>query len=222
MKLLKFADLAQGGFAGLKERRFVMDKRVFKQHKNPDASDGIKNFVYLADANFMPHGETGMHNHREIDVISVMVSGQIQHEGSLEHGQTLNAYQVQVQRAGREGFSHNEINPDAKENHMIQLWCLPDEAGYKAGYKLYPLTLGEKTDVYGGSKTQDNTFNAKTRILVAHLTPEQTLEHTGPSMAYLAAGEGVVNDTHIDAKTLISAETLKFKARSDALLVLIY
>jgi hypothetical protein len=76
------------------------------------AWSGIGNFVYLADARFVPKGETGMHPHREIDVISVMVEGRIAHGGSLEHGQELNPFDVQVQRAGGEGFSHNETNPD--------------------------------------------------------------------------------------------------------------
>ena len=77
MNILNFNDLHQGGFAGLIERRFVTDARVFGAAKEPDAVDGIGNFVYLADANFMPNGETGLHPHREIDVISVMVEGRI-------------------------------------------------------------------------------------------------------------------------------------------------
>ena len=138
MDVLTFDDLPQGGFAGLIERRFVTDGRVFGRSKSPGAVDGIGGFVYLADANFMPKGETGLHPHRKIDVISVMVDGRISHAGSMQHGQNLDAGTVQVQRAGGEGFSHNEINPDDSENQMIQIWVLPDGLdGLRAAHQRY-------------------------------------------------------------------------------------
>ena len=155
MEVLKYQDLPPGGFAGLRERQFVADVRVFGDHKNPVTADGIGNIVYLADANFLPNGATGMHPHREIDVISVMVDGRIEHAGSLEHGMGLDAGMVQVQRAGAEGFTHNEINPDASPNHMIQLWVLPDEVGEPAGYRVYSPGDSDRIQVYGGSKDQD-------------------------------------------------------------------
>ena len=37
-----------------------------------------------------------------------------------------NTNQVQVQRAGGEGFVHNEVNPDDKENRIIQMWVTPE------------------------------------------------------------------------------------------------
>ncbi|MDX2347119.1 MAG: pirin family protein [Legionella sp.] len=222
MKLLKYNDLPQGGFAGLRERRFVMDEKLFKHRKNPEAFNGIGRFVYLADANFMPHGETGMHNHREIDVISVMIDGCIKHAGSLEHGQELKAGSVQVQRAGSAGFSHNEINPDATENHMIQIWALPDASGEPAGYKFYDLVLGEQTLVYGGNKNQAETFDSKTCITVTKLKPNQIVEHQGECMAYIATGEGFVGEEKITPKTLIKTNNLVFKALNQVFLILIH
>ena len=193
MELLKYDDLPQGGFAGLRERQFVTDLRVFGERKNPATANGIGNFVYLADANFLPNGETGMHPHREIDVISVMVDGRIEHAGSLEHGVGLEAGMVQVQRAGAEGFTHNEINPDASPNHMIQLWVLPDEPGEPAGYRVYSPEQGKRLQVYGGSKDQEERFYSNTSIDVAHLEKGQSLEHPGNVLVYLAKGSGVIN-----------------------------
>ena len=120
MEIIHRDDLHLGGFAGLTEHRLVMDPRPFGGHVEPGTWLGIGNFVYLADARFNPHGETRLHSHREVDVLSLMVEGRIAHEGSLEHGQEVSAGQVQVQRAGGEGFSHNEINPDDEKNRMIQ------------------------------------------------------------------------------------------------------
>jgi len=222
MQTLTFDQLAQGGFAGLRERRFVTDRRVFGFRKEPGTADGIGNFVYLADANFLPNGETGMHPHREIDVISVMVDGRIQHAGSLEHGQELSRGMVQVQRAGAEGFSHNEINPDSTENHMIQLWVLPDEAGESAGYKTYLPKSGEQLQVYGGSRDQSERFYSGTSINVANLEVGQKAEHDGEVMAYLTKDRGIANGEKVSAKTLMRSDNLEFNAEEDAQLILIY
>lgn len=92
LEVLHKMDLPEGGFAGLKERRLVMAKSLWGDRANPDTWDGIGNFVYLANAKFQPKGETTMHPHKEIDVISVMVEGRIAHQGSLEHGGSLDTH----------------------------------------------------------------------------------------------------------------------------------
>ncbi len=151
MQILKRDNLRQGGFAGLKEHRMVKDPKAFGPQENNDGSwPGLGNFIYLADARFTPYGETHMHSHHEIDVISVMVDGNIAHQGSLQHGQNLSRNEVQIQRAGGEGFSYNEINPDGQWNRMIQLWVLPEVAGQAADYKVYKTATGELTRIYGG------------------------------------------------------------------------
>lgn len=222
MEILTFDQLPQGGFAGLIERQFVTDRRVFRNAGNKPAFDGLGNFVYLADANFMPHGETTMHNHQEVDVISVMVEGRISHAGSLEHGQGLEAGYAQVQRAGGEGFAHNEINPDASMNQMIQLWVLPDEQGEAAGYKVYQPEVGKLNKIYGGKKDQDKTFYSQTAISVAPLTAGQSIEQKGDVLAYLSKGSGEINGETIQARTLVRAKDIRFSAEEESQLIVIY
>ena len=222
MDVLRFDDLPQGGFAGLIERRFVTDGRVFGHQISPGAIDGIGNFVYLADANFLPNGETGLHPHREIDVISVMVEGRISHAGSMQHGQGLETGTVQIQRAGGEGFSHNEINPDDTENQMIQIWVLPDEAGEPAGYKVYQPATGERGHIYGGPKNQEDTFYSATSIDVANVSSAQTVNQQGEAMAYLSKGSGTINGDPVQARTLIRASNMEFTADADSQLIIIY
>lgn len=222
MKTVTFDQLPQGGFAGLRERQFVTDYRLFGARKHPATANGIGNFVYLADANFMPNGETGMHPHREVDVISVMVDGRIRHAGSLEHGQEIGAGTIQVQRAGGEGFVHNEINPDGAENHMIQMWVLPDEAGEAAGYKTYAPAAGERLQIYGGPRDQHKRFHGSTAIDVANLEPGQSLSHVGEVMAYLTRGSGMANGEATGAKTLIRSDGLEFIADVETQLILVY
>ena len=213
LEILKRDDLALGGFAGLKEHRLVVDERV---GGGGDTWDGIGNFVYLADAKFLPHGETRMHPHREIDVISVMVDGQIAHEGSLEHGQNITTNQVQVQRAGGEGFKHNEINPDDVENRMIQLWVLPENKGECAGYKSYDLNRGNLTRIYGGNKNQDETFDSSTIMDVGLLGAGDKITVDGQFMAYITRGSGKLNGQDVTDGDLLRGENLQFEAANDA------
>ncbi|TQV88507.1 pirin family protein [Aliikangiella coralliicola] len=222
MKLLHYDQLPQGGFAGLKERRIVTDSRAFGSSKHPLAAEGIGNFIYLADAQFLPHGETGMHPHHEIDVISVMVEGRVSHQGSLEHGKGLESGYVQVQRAGAEGFSHNEVNPDDAENRMIQLWVMPDKRGEAAGYKVYQPSEGGVTRIYGGKEAQKDTFYSETLIDIAVPTKGQIIEQEGEVMVYLTKGEGIVNDSRITAGSLIRTSNLHFQAVASSQLILIY
>jgi len=79
-----------------------------------------------------------------------MVEGNIEHQGSMGHGQDLQPYDVQVQRAGSEGFSHNEVNPDATWNRMIQIWVLPEKARQAASYQKYKPAKNNLTRIYGG------------------------------------------------------------------------
>jgi len=222
MQVLHYDDLPQGGFSGLLERQFVTDKKVFGARKHPATQNGLGNFVYLADANFNPKGSTGMHGHREIDVISVMVDGRVSHAGSLEHGQGLEAGMSQVQRAGSEGFQHDEVNPDTTKNHMIQLWVLPDEAGEPAGYQVFEPQVGKRVQIYGGNKSQKERFYAKTAIDVANLEAGQVLEHTGDAILFLSKGEAIINGDNISARTLVRDDTFNVETTTDAQIIIIY
>jgi redox-sensitive bicupin YhaK (pirin superfamily) len=222
MEILNKASLPLGGFAGLKEHRLVTDSRVFGTAKPQETYQGLGNFVYLADAFFNPKGETGMHPHREIDVISVMIEGQISHQGSLEHGKSLSAGDVQVQRAGGEGFSHNEINPDETPNRMIQLWVLPETKGQPAGYKVYTPKHKGLTRIYGNQSADtpqsSETFASDTLIDILKLAPNESFEIDGSSLIYITKGEAKAMESNeqkrVDNGDLIKADRLKLIAET--------
>lgn len=221
MQTLRRDDLHLGGFAGLKEHRLVTDRRIWGRSAAAGAWNGLGNFVYLADARFMPKGETHMHPHKEIDVISFMLEGRIAHEGSLEHGEELKNYDVQVQRAGGEGFQHNEVNPDDDWNRMIQLWVVPETPGAAADYKKYEPQQGQVTRIYGGDEHQKETFAAKTEISVALLESEQTISVEGEFMAYVTKGTGLANDQIVREGDLIKSKDLHFTANNDVHMIII-
>lgn len=222
IQILHRDDLPLGGFAGLKEHRLVMSPQLFGAHVNPGTWPGIAGFAYLADARFNPNGETRLHGHKEIDVISVMVEGRIDHQGSLESGQGLKAGDVQVQCAGEEGFSHNEINPDDTENRMLQLWVLPEQADEQASYRLYKPHSGMMTRIYGGSHDQTDTIASHTVIEVGALNPAQTYILAKPFLAYLAVGKATANNIDLQEGDLFTDEQLSFTAETAVQLIIVY
>lgn len=221
LEILHRDTLTEGGFAGLKEHRLVMGRKLWGDRSKPEAWDGIGGFVYLADAQFNPKGETTMHGHKEIDVISVMVEGRIAHQGSLEHGGSLDTHEAQVQRAGGEGFEHNEVNPDDTTNRMLQLWVVPEKKGDPAGYKKFSPVWGEKTRIYGGTEVDTGSFASQTTIDVAMLTAGEQIELTVPYLAYVAKGQGLLEGTNVTNGDLIRGADVTFKATTDVQLVLV-
>lgn len=217
-KILQRDTLPLDGFEGIKEHRLIVDRKI---GGGSDTWDGLGNFVYLADARYNPKGESKMHSHKEIDVISVIVEGRVDHEGSMKHGQSLDTNQAQAQRAGGEGFSHNEINPDNSKNRMIQLWVLPEVEGEPASYKFYKLEEGKLTRIYGGKRNQDKTLYSQTIMEVGTFSAQQEISKSGDFLAYLTKGEGMLNDATIKDGDLVRGTDLTFTATTDAQIIII-
>ncbi|WP_157490793.1 pirin family protein [Enterovibrio coralii] len=201
MKILERDSLPRGGFAGIEETRLVVDKKLGGKD---NTWDGLGQFVYLADARYLPFGESKMHSHREVDVITVMLEGDLQHEGSMKHGRSLKANEVQVQRAGGEGFSHNEINPAEFRCRLLQVWALPETEGERADYKSYEIGLGELTQIYGDDhEWKTDTFSSSTRIYVGRLTKGQSLSLPENYMLYAVNGRALVDDHLVKDGSLV-------------------
>ena len=222
LKIVKRNILRRGGFAGLRETRLVMSPSIFRSRREAGTSTGIGKFCYLADASFLPHGETRMHTHSDIDVISVMVKGRIKHEGSMKDGQELHEDDIQVQRAGSEGFSHNEINPDESKNRMIQLWVLPEDKEEPASYQMFHAETGKRMRVYGGPSDQDETITARTIIDIAHINAGDSVSQPGRSLVYMVVGKGTCSQEKIEEGDLVETRDFKFKATTDSKLILVF
>jgi redox-sensitive bicupin YhaK (pirin superfamily) len=223
MQILSRDKLARNRFQGVREFRLVRDDRISDASPS-DAWQGLGQFVYMADACFIPHGQTQPHEHQDIDVISVMLEGRIEHEGSLEHGGSLLPYDVQVQRSGSQGFSHNEINPDDTGNRMLQLWVLPEHSGGPAAYRHYRLENGRVTRVYGGVDTAKDApvLAAATCIDIARLQEGQSLDVDMPAMIYVCLGRCFVNEETAVEGNLLRDGSFTIDAIEDTLLVIIH
>ena len=123
----------------------------------------------------------------------------------MEHGKDLLAGDVQVQRAGGEGFSHDEINPDNGKNRMLQVWALPEEKGQRAAYKAYTPKLDGVTRIYGGDKSQDDTFDSHTIMDIIHLKAGGNLDLNNDTLIYVITGEAEIVEQENGENTAINS-----------------
>jgi redox-sensitive bicupin YhaK (pirin superfamily) len=86
----------------------------------------------------------GTHQHRDMEIISYVVSGQLAHKDSMGNGSTIVRGDVQYMSAGT-GVLHSEFNPSQAEGaHFLQIWVLPAERGATPRYGQKNFTDEEK------------------------------------------------------------------------------
>ncbi|MGE3182610.1 MAG: pirin family protein [Phycisphaerae bacterium] len=89
----------------------------------------------LNDDIVTPQNGFGMHPHRDMEIISYVVSGELEHRDSLGNTGVLRAGDFQVMTAGS-GILHAERNSSAQEDlRIIQTWILPDTRGLTPHYQ---------------------------------------------------------------------------------------
>lgn len=75
------------------------------------------------------------HPHRDMEIITYVVSGAVAHRDSLGNTETIGAHGIQKFSAGT-GIAHSEFNPSATEPlHLLQIWILPDQQGLTPSYE---------------------------------------------------------------------------------------
>lgn len=76
----------------------------------------------------------GMHGHRDMEILTWVLSGALEHRDSLGHGEILRPGEMQWMSAGS-GIRHSEFNPSTAEPvHLYQIWLLPDRTGHTPAY----------------------------------------------------------------------------------------
>jgi redox-sensitive bicupin YhaK (pirin superfamily) len=86
----------------------------------------------------------GTHGHRDMEIISYVVEGALEHKDSIGTGSVINAGDVQVMSAGA-GIRHSEFNPSATAPvHFLQIWVLPNATNHTPRYDQKTFTADDK------------------------------------------------------------------------------
>lgn len=77
----------------------------------------------------------GMHPHRDMEIVTYMLSGQLRHQDSMGNGSVIGAGDVQRMTAGT-GIRHSEFNASSQTPvHLLQIWILPAQTGLTPSYE---------------------------------------------------------------------------------------
>jgi redox-sensitive bicupin YhaK (pirin superfamily) len=144
----------------------------------------------------------GTHGHKDMEIISYVMSGELAHRDSMGNVETIPPGEVQRMSAGR-GVMHSEFNHKADETtHFLQIWLLPDRLGVAPGYeqkrfdaadKRGRLRLVASPDGADGSVTVNSDARLYAGLFDGDETASLALDAARKSYVHLVRGELEVN-----------------------------
>lgn len=150
----------------------------------------------------------GTHPHCDMEIVTYVLSGELEHQDSHGHRGVVHPGEVQVMSAGT-GILHSEYN-HSKENpvHFIQLWILPRNKGLKPRWEQRRFSRAERAGkllpvVSAGNLAETLAIDQDAQIYIASLERGQEVVHQSRAgrKAYLFVTEGSlqVNEEHLAA-----------------------
>lgn len=150
----------------------------------------------------------GTHPHRDMEIISYVLEGALQHRDSMGTGSVIRPDDVQRMSAGT-GVTHSEFNASKIEPvHFLQVWLLPRERGIKPGYEQKTFSREEKAgrlrlvaspDGRDGSTTIHSDALVYAGLFDAEQRAELVLEPNRHAWVHVARGEVTVNGHELGA-----------------------
>jgi redox-sensitive bicupin YhaK (pirin superfamily) len=144
---------------------------------------GFRSLIVLNDDVVEAKGGFGAHPHRDVEIFSYVLSGELEHRDSLGNGRVIRAGDLQYMSAGS-GVRHSEFNPSVERTtHFLQVWLRPRERGGVPRYAERALGSAAKTDaltlLFAGRAREGATeIRADADIYFGKLAAGKTLVQT--------------------------------------------
>jgi len=106
----------------------------FGDYHDPKAM-GFRALRVINEDHVAPGQGFGTHSHRNMEIITYVLEGAVEHRDSLGSGGVLQPGQIQHMSAGS-GIRHSEFNPSPKDpTHLLQIWIVPEKKNLKPEYE---------------------------------------------------------------------------------------
>lgn len=165
------------------------------------------------------------HPHKDMEILTYVVAGELTHEDSMQNRQTLRRGEVQYMSAGT-GIIHSEYNLGADPLRLLQIWIVPDRTHYQPRYGDYRFAWGDRIDRFlpiasGPGGSAPIRLHQDCTVLATALSAGKSLryEHIAGRQFYLVQIEGAsdVNGVSLSARDALEArgESLHLTASAD-------
>ena len=153
----------------------------FAQYHDP-AHMGFSDLRVINDDRVQPGQGFGTHGHRDMEIITYVLDGALEHKDSMGNGSVIRPGNVQRMSAGR-GVRHSEFNGSQTEPvHLLQIWIEPNVTGIEPGYEEKHFTQDEKRGQLRLIASPDGaagsvTIHQNARVYAALLDGADTVTH---------------------------------------------
>lgn len=170
----------------------------------------------------------GVHPHRDMEIITYIISGALEHKDSMGNSAVIKPGEVQTMSAGT-GVRHSEYNPrDDQETHLLQIWIEPKDMGIKPNYgqRSYEKLIAERDLVLvvsGDGREGSIRMNLDANLYASKLKAKKKidfkLDPNRSAWLQLITGELDLNSKLLksgDGAAIKSESSLEVTATSDA------
>jgi redox-sensitive bicupin YhaK (pirin superfamily) len=143
---------------------------------------GFRSLRVINDDRVQPGQGFGMHGHRDMEIVTYVLDGALEHQDSMGNGSLIKAGELQRMTAGT-GVRHSEFNPSDEEwVHLYQIWLLPERKGLKPSYEQLVVGEEQKRGRFRLVASPDGaagglTIHQDARLYLASLRPEEGVAH---------------------------------------------